>query len=218
MTNILIVEDEPQVSSFVQRGLRAAGYETTTADTGARALEEIRAGEYDLVVLDIGLPDMSGLEVLTTLRREHLTVAVIALTARDTVSDLVAGLDSGADDYIPKPFRFDELLARIRTRLRDRASSASTTLESDGLSLDLLTRRVRVGEREVDLSSREFTLAEYFMRHPGQVFNRERLLKDVWGYDFDPGSNLVEVYVRYLRKKLGTNRIETIRGVGYRFR
>ena len=218
MTNILIVEDEPQVSSFVQRGLRAAGYETATVDTGAGALQQLRTGEFDLVVLDIGLPDMSGLEVLTTVRREHVSVAVIALTARDTVSDLVAGLDSGADDYIPKPFRFDELLARIRTRLRDRASSASTTLDSDGLSLDLLTRRVRVGEREVELSSREFALAEYFMRHPGQVFNRERLLKDVWGYDFDPGSNLVEVYVRYLRKKLGTSRIETIRGVGYRFR
>lgn len=218
MTYILIVEDEPQVSSFVQRGLRAAGYDTETVATGRAALDRVRSGTIDLVVLDIGLPDISGLEVLTTLRAEHSRVAVIALTARDTVSDLVAGLDSGADDYIPKPFRFDELLARIRTRLRDREQATATVLESDGISLDLLTRRVRVGEDQIELSPREFALAEFLMRHPGQVFNREQLLSKVWGYEFDPGSNLVEVYVRYLRKKLGQDRIETIRGAGYRFR
>jgi DNA-binding response OmpR family regulator len=216
LTHVLIVEDEERIVSFVQRGLGAAGYTSSATASGLEALELLRAGGIDLVLLDIGLPDITGLEVLAQLREEGSTVPVIALTARDSARDLVAGLDGGADDYIPKPFTFDELLARIRARIRDRERAVSTRLEHGGLVLDLLERRATVGEREVELSAREFALAEELIRHAGQVLSREQLLSRVWGYDFDPGSNVVDVYVRYLRSKLGPERIETVRGSGYR--
>lgn len=216
MTHILIVDDEERIVSFVRRGLTAAGYATSSTGSGLEALTLLRAGGIDLVLLDIGLPDISGLEVLARLRADGSTVTVIALTARDSARDLVAGLDGGADDYVPKPFTFDELLARIRARLRDRDRAVPTRLEHDGLVLDLLERRATIGDHDIELSAREFALAEELMRHAGQVLSREQLLSRVWGYDFDPGSNVVDVYVRYLRTKLGAERIETVRGAGYR--
>jgi DNA-binding response OmpR family regulator len=216
MTRVLVVEDEERIVAFVNRGLTAAGYAVSSTGSGLEALELLRAGGIDLVLLDIGLPDISGLDVLARLRADGSTIPVIALTARDSARDLVAGLDGGADDYIPKPFTFDELLARIRARMRDRERAALTRLEYGGLVLDLLDRRVTVGEREIELSAREFALTEELMRHPGQVLSREQLLSRVWGYDFDPGSNVVDVYVRYRRAKLGPERIETVRGAGYK--
>ena len=218
MTNILIVEDEERITTFVQRGLRAAGYAATIAPTGADALRLVRTGAFELIVLDIGLPDMDGFELLRVLRGEGIETPVIVLTARDAITDLVQGLDGGADDYITKPFKFDELLARVRARLRDKESTVDTVLSHDGVVLDLLSRRVTVDGVVADLSAREFTLAEEFLRHPDEVLSREQLLSRVWGYDFDPGSNVVDVYVRYLRQKIGPDRIETVRGMGYRLR
>jgi two-component system copper resistance phosphate regulon response regulator CusR len=203
MTHILIVEDEERIVSFVHRGLTAAGYVTSSTNSGYEALEMLRSGGIDLVLLDIGLPDITGLEVLARLRADGSTVPVIALTARDSARDLVAGLDGGADDY-------------IRARIRDRERAVSTRLEHAGLALDLLERRATIGDRDIELSAREFALIEELMRHAGQVLSREQLLSRVWGYDFDPGSNVVDVYVRYLRTKLGAERIETVRGAGYR--
>ena len=156
--------------------------------------------------------------MLRRLREAEVGMPVIILTARDSVTDTVAGLEGGADDYIAKPFRFEELLARVRLRLRADRQPEVTVLRVADLALDLRTRRAYVGERSVDLSAREFALAEVFCRHPGQVLTREQLLSHVWGYDFDPGSNVVDVYVRYLRRKIGADRIETVRGTGYRLR
>ena len=217
MTRILIVEDEPRIAAFLQKGFTAHGFVTEVAQDVAEALARVRTGP-DLVVLDRGLPDGDGLEVLRELRRTERSVPVIVLTARDAVADTVAGLDQGADDYMTKPFSFEELLARVRARLRaDRAPAAAPVLEVGGATLDLRTRRASVGGRTVDLSAREFALAEALFRHPGQVLSRTQLLDQVWGYDYDPGSNVVEVYVGYLRKKLGRARIESVRGMGYRF-
>ncbi|NIL77790.1 MULTISPECIES: response regulator transcription factor [Rhodococcus] len=216
MARILIAEDEPRISSFVQKGLRAKGFTTTVVADGASAYDLAGSGEFDLVVLDIGLPHMDGFEVLERLRGENVMIPIIVLTARDSVRDVVSGLENGADDYMPKPFRFEELLARIRLRLAGARVSEQMVLSSGDLSLDLRTRRAQVGERSVDLSAREFALTEAFLRHPGQVLSREQLLSQVWGYDFDPGSNVVDVYVRYLRGKFGSDRIETVRGMGYR--
>lgn len=218
MSNILIAEDEPRISSFVEKGLRAAGYTATIVETGPDALAHAQSGSYDLVLLDIGLPGIDGFEVLRQLRRRDETTPVIMLTARTSLGDTVAGLDGGANDYIPKPFKFDELLARVRVRLRDAGQGASMTLSHGRVSLDLHTRRATIGDRRVDLSAREFALAEEFLRHPEQVLSREQLLSRVWGIDFDPGSNVVDVYVRYQRDKLGSDVIETVRGMGYRLR
>ncbi|MBD8061657.1 response regulator transcription factor [Oceanitalea stevensii] len=218
MSQILIAEDEPGISSFITKGLRAAGYASTAVTTGQEALVLALAGDVQLLVLDIGLPDMDGFTVLRRLREAGSALPVIILTARTSVDDTVAGLEGGADDYMPKPFRFEELLARIRLRLRAPEQGGQTTnVRSFGdLSLDLRTRHATVAGREVELSAREFSLAETFLSHPGQVLSREQLLDRVWGYDFDPGSNVVDVYVRYLRKKLGAERIVTVRGMGYR--
>jgi DNA-binding response OmpR family regulator len=218
VSNILIAEDEERISLFVDKGLRAAGYSTTVVADGESALEYARSGKHSLVLLDVGLSGLDGFEVLRRIRAENLTLPVIMLTARTGVEDTVAGLEGGANDYIAKPFRFDELLARVRLRLRDATTQVTTTLSRGDLTLDALTRRATVGEVEVDLSAREFALAEEFLTHPDQVLSREQLLSRVWGLDFDPGSNVVDVYVRYLRAKFGADRIETVRGMGYRLR
>ena len=216
MSRVLIAEDEPRIASFIEKGLRANGFSTSVAADGGAARAQAASGEFDLLVLDIGLPGMDGFEVLRRLRAERNAIPVIILTARDSVQDTVAGLEGGADDYMPKPFRFEELLARVRLRLATDRTAELTVLTCGDLSLDLRTRRARVGDATVDLSAREFALAETFLRHPGQVLSREQLLSHVWGYDFDPGSNVVDVYVRYLRRKLGAERIVTVRGMGYR--
>ncbi|NLU67687.1 response regulator transcription factor [Streptomyces sp. HNM0574] len=217
MNRILIVEDEERIASFVEKGLRANGFATTVAEDGRTAFDYACTGGFDLVVLDIGLPGKDGFTVLRELRESRVTVPVIVLTARDSVGDTVAGLEGGADDWMTKPFRFEELLARVRLRLRTAARVPEVTLLRSGdLSLDLRTRRAHAGDRTVDLTAREFVLLELFLRHPGQVLSREQILSHVWGYDFDPGSNIVDVYVRALRKKLGTQRVETVRGMGYR--
>lgn len=217
MTRILIVEDEERIAAFVAKGLRAAGYAPVVAADGLLGLEAALRGDTALVLLDAGLPGLDGFELLRRLRAAGSTVPVIMLTARSSTADTVAGLDLGANDYLPKPFRFDELLARIRSRLRDAGQAAAADeLVAGGVRLDLRTRRAAVADREVDLSAREFALAEELLRHPGQVLSREQLLSRVWGIDFDPGSNVVEVYIGYLRGKLGAGVIETVRGMGYR--
>jgi two-component system, OmpR family, copper resistance phosphate regulon response regulator CusR len=216
MNRILLAEDEARIASFVEKGLRANGFTPTVVDDGASALGHALSGDFDLLVLDIGLPGMDGFTVLRRLRESRGSIPVIILTARDSVTDTVAGLEGGADDYMPKPFRFDELLARIRLRLRSDRAPEVTVLQQGPLSLDLRTRRASVDGKVVDLSAREFALTEVFLRNPGQVLSREQLLSHVWGYDFDPSSNVVDVYVRYLRKKLGAARIQTVRGMGYR--
>ncbi|WP_353707787.1 response regulator transcription factor [Cellulosimicrobium sp. ES-005] len=216
MSQILVAEDETRIASFVAKGLRAAGYASTTVATGREALDLAGTGDFALLVLDLGLPDQDGFTVLRCLRETGNAIPVIILTARTSVTDTVAGLEGGADDYMAKPFRFEELLARIRLRLRSEPAGEVTVLTHGALSLDLRTRRARTAEREVDLSAREFALAEAFLRNPGQVLSREQLLSRVWGYDFDPGSNVVDVYVRYLRNKLGAEHFVTVRGMGYR--
>ena len=215
---ILVVEDEDRIASFVEKGLRANGYTTTRCADGDTAVAIARDDAFDLVVLDLGLPGRSGLDVLQALRARGEAVPVVVLTARDGVDSTVASFEGGADDFLAKPFRFEELLARVRARLRSRPEGTGDTLvlTTQGVTLDLRTRRATVGERAVELSAREFALAETFMRHAGQVLSREQLLDRVWGYAFDPGSNIVEVYVGYLRKKLGAEAIETVRGMGYR--
>ena len=217
MTGILIAEDEERISSFIEKGLKAAGFQAAVVSTGPDALDLAGTGDFDLLVLDIGLPGLDGLEVMRRLRAGGSTMPVIILTARSAMSDVLASLEGGANDYMPKPFRFDELLARIRLRLSDASNAVETALESGGLRLDLRTRRAEVDGRQIDLSAREFALAEEFLRHPGQLLSREQLLSRVWGFDFDPGSNVVDVYVGYLRQKFGATRIETVRGMGYRF-
>ncbi|MFD2472149.1 response regulator transcription factor [Amycolatopsis silviterrae] len=217
MGRILIAEDERRIASFVEKGLRANGFATTVVEDGDAALAAALAGGHDLMVLDLGLPRRDGFEVLREMRAANVPTPVLILTARDSVHDTVAGLEGGADDYMTKPFRFEELLARVRLRLRaGEAKAESGVLRHGSLALDLRTRRARIPESLVDLTAREFSLLELFLRHPGQVLAREQILSHVWGYDFDPGSNVVDVYVRTLRRKLGAERIETVRGMGYR--
>ncbi|GAA4410294.1 response regulator transcription factor [Fodinibacter luteus] len=218
MSRILVAEDEPRIASFVAKGLAASGLVPEVAGDGRSALALALTGDYDLLVLDIGLPEVDGFEVLRRVRESGSTLPIIILTARDSAADTINGLENGADDYMPKPFSFGELLARIRLRLRPVGDSGANVLTVGGVSLDLRTRRVRAGGRTTDLSAREFVLLETFLRHPGQVLTREQLLSHVWGYDFDPGSNVVDVYVRYLRRKVGAQAIETVRGMGYRLR
>lgn len=220
MSTILIIEDEARIADFVAKGLKAAGFTTHATASGLEGVALATQGDFDLVILDVGLPDLDGFQVLEQLRGQGVTVPVIMLTARSSVGDTVAGLQGGADDYMGKPFSFEELLARMRLRLRSEPATGGTdgsvVLKHGGLTLDLRTRRAEVDGRSIDLSAREFTLAETFLRNPGQVLSREQLLSNVWGYDFEPGSNVVDVYVRYLRRKLGADRFETVRGMGYR--
>jgi len=218
MKRILIVEDEPRLAAFLEKGLRANGFTTTVVGDGSAAAIMAKDEDFELMVLDIGLPGMDGFSVLRDVRARGQRLPTIILTARDDVTDKVAGLEGGADDYVTKPFRFEELLARVRARLRATDAVAEpSTLRVGEVVLDGRTRRVAADGDTVELSAREFTMLETFMRHAGQVLSREQLLSHVWGYDYDPGSNVVDVYVGYLRKKLGAGRIETVRGTGYRF-
>jgi DNA-binding response OmpR family regulator len=216
LARILIAEDEARIAAFLEKGLRANGFTTSVVDDGRLAAAVARDADFDLLILDLGLPRLHGLEVLRELRARGERLPVVILTARDELDTTVAGFAGGADDYVTKPFRFEELLARIRVRLRTDAARETTLLRAGELTLDLRTRRATVGDRVVELTAREFALAETFLRHPDQVLSREQLLSHVWGYDFDPESNIVDVYVRYLRRKLGDDAIETVRGMGYR--
>ena len=222
MSRILIAEDEPRLSSFLEKGLRAAGYSTSVCADGVGAAALARGEDFDLLILDIGLPGQDGFAVLRELRGRGELLPVLILTARDELDDTIAGLDGGADDYMTKPFVFEELLARVRARLRaERAGTPATDpwhLRAGGLRLDVLRRRAEVDDTEVDLTAKEIAMLETFLRHQGQVLSREQLLSHIWGYDYDPGSNVVDVYVGYLRRKLGADRIQTVRGVGYRIR
>jgi two-component system, OmpR family, response regulator len=219
VSRILIAEDEPRLSSFLEKGLRAAGYSTAVCDDGNRCVVMARDSEFDLLILDIGLPGQDGLSVLRTLRARGEQLPVLILTARDEIADTVTGLNSGADDYVTKPFVFEELLARVRARLRTpEHGDTGLELEGGGVRLDVRTRQAEVDGVHVELTAKEFALLETFLRHLGQVLSREQLLSHVWGYDFDPGSNVVDVYVGYLRRKLGSDRFETVRGMGYRLK
>lgn len=218
MNRILVAEDEERIASFIEKGLRANGFRTETVADGNDAVAFARTGDFDLMVLDIGLPGLDGFSVLRRLRGERVEIPIIILTARDAVEDTVAGLSGGADDYMRKPFEFDELLARIRLRLASNGAGEAVVLRAGTLSLDLRTRRATAGERSIELTTREFALLETFLRHPDEVLTRQQLLSRVWEFDFDPGSNVVDVYVRYLRTKLGSEYFETVRGAGYRLR
>jgi DNA-binding response OmpR family regulator len=220
MARILIVEDEPRIASFMAKGLTADGFTTTVATDGVTGLDLALSGDFDLMVLDIGLPRLDGYGVLDGLRSQGSAMPVVVLTARDSVTDTVNALEGGADDYMPKPFRFAELLARVRLRLRqanDQPASREDNLSVGPVRLDIRARVAYRDGDEVELSAREFQLLELFMLNAGQVLSREQLLSHVWGYDYDPGSNVVDVYVGYLRRKLGADLIGTVRGMGYRF-
>jgi two-component system, OmpR family, copper resistance phosphate regulon response regulator CusR len=212
---ILIAEDELQIASFIQHGLRRCGFDASIVSDGDSAYQHAVLGEHDLLVLDIGLPLADGFSVLRRIREAPCTIPVVILTARDNVQDTVAGLEQGADDYMAKPFQFDELLARIRRRLRDEDAEA-LELRCGGLVLDLKKHQVRTDDRCVDLTTREFALAETFFRNPGRVLERDRLLAAVWGGDHDKASGVLDAYVRLLRRKLGKQAIVTVRGKGYR--
>jgi DNA-binding response OmpR family regulator len=217
---ILVVEDERPIAEFVQRGLEAEGYSVTCAYDGEEAMALARTGDYALVLLDVLLPKRSGLEVIRTIRERDDSLPVIMLTALSQTEDVVAGLDLGANDYLTKPFSFAELLARIRAHLRRPGQASSTCLEVGRLILDFRTRAVTRAGRGIKLTAREFELLAYLMRHPDQVLSRAQILNAVWGYDYDPGTNVLDVYIGYLRRKLapedGDAPIETVRSAGYR--
>ncbi|MBN1439475.1 MAG: response regulator transcription factor [Anaerolineales bacterium] len=216
---ILVVEDEEPIASFLRRGLTYEGYEVETVADGPSALSKARDSRPDLVVLDLMLPGMDGLEVCRRLRTVHSSLPILILTARDSVSDRVQGLDAGSDDYMVKPFALAELLARVRALLRRAGPGEPEILQFADLRLDTGTRQVFRGEAKIDLTSKEFDLLELFLRHPRQVLTRETIYDRVWGYDFGGESNIIEVYIRYLRQKLEAESrsrlLFTVRGVGY---
>jgi DNA-binding response OmpR family regulator len=218
---ILIAEDEPRIAAFLEKKLRENGFTTTIAEDGYEALNQVRHEQYNLLILDLGLPGIEGTEVLEELRGQGEEIPIIILTARDEVSDKVSGLEGGANDYVTKPFSFEELLARIRLQLRQPSKlepKAERFLKVGNITLDIRSRTVMVGDRQVELSNHEFILLDTLMRHPDQVLSRDQILNYVWGYDYDSSSNIVDVYIGYLRKKLNKNLIETVRSVGYRLR
>jgi DNA-binding response OmpR family regulator len=218
-TRILIAEDKALIADFLEKGLRSHGFTTGVASNAQQAIALVHHRNWDLLILDLGLPDQDGMQVLEELRGQGNTLPIIILTARDDIQDKLAGLEGGADDYMTKPFEFAELLARIRLRLRQASSQVGgqkMLLTVRNIVLDLRGRTLKVGDRSIELAAREFALAEILFRQPGKVLSRQELLDKVWGYNYDPGSNIVDVYVRYLRKKLDTDAIETVRGVGYR--
>ena len=215
---LLVVEDEERIASFLHKGLTAHGYAVEWASTGAEALQLGTGPDVALVILDLKLPDLDGLEVLAKLREQGVTVPVLILSARAQVADRVRGLELGADDYLMKPFAFEELLARVRARMRSRPAAAAGAPPAGDICLDVLTRKVTIAGRTVSLSEREFSLLRAFVGHPRQVLSRRELLAMAWGMNFDPQTNLVDVYVGYLRRKIGEPVIETVRGAGYRLR
>lgn len=213
---ILVIDDEPEVTSFVKRGLIYAGYTVDAAYDAETGLSIARDQPPDLVILDVMLPDLDGLEVCRRLRQANHELPILMLTAKDAVPDRVAGLEAGADDYLVKPFAFDELLARVRALLRRITPQPQTVLHFADLTLDTAAREVRRGNRPIKLTPKEYELLELFMRHPRQVLARDLIFDRVWGYDFEGESNIIEVYIRYLRRKLGEpNLIQTVREVGY---
>ncbi|HMR47802.1 MAG TPA: response regulator transcription factor [Arachnia sp.] len=215
MKRVLVVEDEPRLASFLERGLRSNGFAVATAPSARDARGAARADVFDVILLDLGLPDLDGLDLILRLRADGCKAPIIIVTAREDVRDKIDGLDAGANDYITKPFSFDELLARIRVQLRDGHSPEATVLWGRSVSLDLRTRRASVEEEPIELTAREFTMMEVLLRHRGQVLSREQLLSHVWGFGYDPGSNIVEVYIGRLRRKLGPRAVRTVRGMGY---
>jgi DNA-binding response OmpR family regulator len=215
---ILVVEDERPIAEFVQRGLEAEGYSVTCAYDGEQGLAMAGTGDYALIVLDLLLPRLSGLEVVKEIRERDEALPVIMLTALAETDDVVRGLDLGASDYLTKPFAFAELLARIRANLRQPGQVNATSLAVGQINLDFRTREVNRAGRGVKLTAREFELLAYLMRHPDQVLSRAQILNAVWGYDYDPGTNVLDVYIGYLRRKLGDGDapIQTVRSAGYR--
>jgi DNA-binding response OmpR family regulator len=215
---ILAIEDEPAILRLLDRGLGAAGHEVTAAFTGEEGVILAEDATIDLVLLDIGLPEIDGHDVLSRIRTRRPGLPVLMLTARDDMSNKLKALNAGADDYITKPFAFDELIARINAMTRHQDGDGVSTLTVGDVRLDIVARRAWRGDRRIDLTTREFALLEYLLRHPDVVLARSQILDDVWGPDIDPGSNVVDVYVRYLRGKLGEpTPITTLRGAGYRF-
>lgn len=216
---IVVVEDEEKLARFIEMELGYEGYEVSVANDGLTGLTTIRDKDPDLIILDWMMPGMTGVEVCRRLRSTGVKTPVILLTAKDEVSDRVTGLDAGADDYLVKPFSIEELLARIRAHLRRTQEDDTETLRFDDLSLDRQTREVFRGKRAIELTAKEFDLLEYLLSYPRQVITRDRILEEVWGYDFMGDSNIIEVYIRYLRLKLEaegeTRLIQTVRGVGY---
>jgi DNA-binding response OmpR family regulator len=213
VSRILIAEDEPRLLSFLEKGLKSAGYTTTTCADGDVAASMARDEDFDLLILDIGLPGRDGFQVLRTLRERGERLPVLVLTARRQLEDTIAALEGGADDYLTKPFAFDELVARVRARVRGHEETLMSTAD---LRLDLRSRTAFLADQQVRLTAREFTLVETFMRHRGEALSRDELLSRVWGHNVGLASNVVDVYVSILRRKLGAERFETIRGFGYR--
>jgi two-component system, OmpR family, response regulator len=220
--HILVVEDEPKMARLLQRGLAERGNTVEVAPTGDAASEIATAGDFDVVLLDVALPGIDGFEVCRRLRAARVWVPVLMVTARSAVEDRIRGLDTGADDYLVKPFSLEELLARIRALARRGPVVRPTVLTVGDLTMDPATRRVWRGEREVPLSAKEFSLLETFMRRPDQVLTRDQLLEHAWDMAYEPRSNVIDVYVRYLREKIdrpfGRRTLETVRGIGYRLR
>lgn len=219
---ILVVEDETKIASFVRKGLEAEGFLVDVSHHGDEGYALATARPYDALVLDIMLPGRDGLSILRNLRERKMSVPVILLTARSELNERLEGLNLGADDYLTKPFYIEELIARIQAVVRRASGTPLSLLEMEDLTLNLLTREVKRGERNIDLTAREFALLERLMRSPGRVYTRIQICEQVWDYDFDPGSNLVDVYVQRLRKKIDSEGavklIETVRGVGYRMK
>jgi DNA-binding response OmpR family regulator len=216
MAHVLLIEDDPRIREIVERGLGARGFDVTTAPDGAAGRDLARSLDVDLILLDLLLPDMNGTEVLEDVRSVKPKLPVIALTALDDLGSKITGLDAGADDYVTKPFSVDELAARIRARLRWEKDE-QTVLRAGPLSVDLVAHRAVMRGKEIHLSARELSLLATFMRHTGNVLSRDQLLQQVWEIDFDPGSNVVDVHISALRRKIGAEFIETVRGLGYRF-
>lgn len=216
---ILIAEDEPDLNQLIKKRLKEADYSVDSCYNGQEVFDYLLGAEYDALILDVMMPKMSGLEVLSRLRREKNTVPVLLLTAKDSIEDRVKGLDAGADDYLIKPFAFEELLARLRVLLRKPTSEKTTVLKVADLTLQLDTRRVFRGDQEIQLSSKEYSLLRYMMQNAGLVLSRDKLEQHVWDYDFSGGSNVIDVYIRYLRKKIDDGHepklIHTVRGHGY---
>ena len=216
---LLVIEDEQKVANFIKQGLEEEGYAVDHAADGASGLQMALEGLHDVIVLDVMLPKLDGLSVLQQLRQETITTPVLLLTVRATIEDKVLGLDAGADDYLTKPFAFEEFVARVRALLRRRVETAPPILQVADLALDPARRVVSRGDQKIDLTPREFTLLDYFMRNPGRVLTRTMIANRVWDYTFDSTTNVIDVYVNYLRKKIDTGHdiklLHTVRGVGY---